>query len=207
MLTIDHVVYAVRDLDAAAAQVLEEHGLASVPGGQHPQWGTENRIIPLGGAQYLELLAVVDPTIAATTHLGRTLTALTAEGDHWFAMCLATDELEEVAAHTHLDVVAGSRTLPDGGVVAWRGAGIDDPGRTPDLPFLIFWDEQDHHPGAMLVEHPCGATGLAWVEVEGDAARFTDWVQGAPLSVRFHAGEPGVRAVALRVPGGQLVWR
>ncbi|MEP6759374.1 MAG: VOC family protein [Actinomycetota bacterium] len=208
MLTIDHVVFAVRDLDEAAEHVLEEHGLASVPGGVHPRWGTANRIIPLGNAQYLELLAVVDPDVAATTPLGRALAATTAAGDGWFAMCLATDEIESVAGRLDLDVVPGSRALPDGGLVSWRGAGLEDAIRTRDLPFFIAWDvPMSLHPGSMPIEHPRGATGIAWVEVDGDQARFTAWVDAAPLPVRFHAGEPGVRAVALPTPTGQVVWR
>jgi len=208
VLRIDHVVFAVRDLDAAATRLLEELGLASVPGGVHPRWGTGNRIIPLGDAQYLELLAVIDPGVAETTQLGRTMQALTADGDAWFAMCLATDDIETVAGRVGLDVVPGSRTLPDGQKVSWRGAGIDDPARTPDLPFFISWDVPESlHPGATSVEHPCGATGIDWVEIDGDQARFTRWVDGAPLPVRLHAGEPGIRAVSLHTAGGQLVWR
>ena len=208
MLRIDHVVFAVQDLDAAATRVLEELGLASVPGGVHPHWGTGNRIIPLGDTQYLELLAVIDPSVAATTNLGRTLQALTADGDAWFAMCLATDEIDAVAARVGLDVVAGSRSLPDGRLVSWRGAGIEAPARTPDLPFFIAWDmPEELHPGATPIEHPCGATGIDWVEIDGDQARFTDWVDGAPLPVRLHTGEPGVRAVSLQTGRGQLVWR
>src|SRR5687767_15772991 len=40
------------------------HGLASVDGGRHRDFGTANRIIPLGST-YLELVAVVDPGAAA----------------------------------------------------------------------------------------------------------------------------------------------
>jgi len=58
VLQIDHVVYAVGDLDAAATRVREEFGLASVPGGVHPQWGTGNRIIPLGDGRTLTILGV-----------------------------------------------------------------------------------------------------------------------------------------------------
>ena len=208
MLRIDHVVFAVRELDAAATRILEELGLASVPGGVHPHWGTANRIIPLGDRQYLELIAVIDPAVAATTHLGRTLQARTSEGDAWFAMCLASDDIESVAARVGLEVTAGSRTLPDGQTVSWRGAGIDDPARTADLPFFIAWDVPEAlHPGETPIEHPCGATGIEWVEIDGDQARFTAWVEGAPLPVRLHTGEPGVRAVSLQTPRGQLVWR
>jgi hypothetical protein len=36
MLRIDHVVYAVRDLDDAAERFRRDHGLDSTPGGRHP---------------------------------------------------------------------------------------------------------------------------------------------------------------------------
>ena len=88
-LRIDHVVYAVRDLDAAATRFDETYGLGSVSGGVHPRWGTANRIISLGDARYLELISIVDPEVAATTVLGQAIADRIADGDRWFALCLA----------------------------------------------------------------------------------------------------------------------
>ena len=70
MLWIDHVVLACADLDVAAAHLLERHGLASVPGGRHPGWGTANRIVPLGGS-YVELITVVDAEEALQSQFGK----------------------------------------------------------------------------------------------------------------------------------------
>src|SRR4051794_41897410 len=61
---LDHLILAVADLDAGAAALTAAIGLAVEPGGVHPDWGTENRIVPLGEA-YLELVAVADPEVAA----------------------------------------------------------------------------------------------------------------------------------------------
>src|SRR3954471_20867671 len=69
-MRIDHVIYACADLDAAAARVEAELGVAARGGGRHEPIGTRNRIVPLGGG-YLELLAVADPTEAAASDLGR----------------------------------------------------------------------------------------------------------------------------------------
>ena len=82
MLSIDHAVLAVADLDGAGERIFREHGLASVPGGVHPAWGTANRIIPMG-ADYLELISVVDPRSPAprssvATSCGSRRTAMTA---------------------------------------------------------------------------------------------------------------------------------
>src|SRR5437870_12281035 len=116
-MRIDHAVYAVRELDVAGERLLARHGLESVPVGRHPRWGTANRIVPLGD-DYVELLAVVDPDVGVTTTLGRALLDLTAEGDRWFAICLADDDLEATASRLDLALSRGSRTRPDGSVVA-----------------------------------------------------------------------------------------
>ena len=58
-MELDHVLIACTDLEAAAREVEARIGLASVEGGRHRDWGTANRIVPLGSS-YLELVAVVD---------------------------------------------------------------------------------------------------------------------------------------------------
>ena len=48
-MQIDHAIIGARDIDAVADRLWERHGLASLPGGRHPGWGTHNRIVPLAG--------------------------------------------------------------------------------------------------------------------------------------------------------------
>jgi Glyoxalase-like domain len=207
-LRIDHVVYAVGDLDAAAARFDEAYGLVSTPGGVHPRWGTANRIIALGDARYLELIAIVDADVALASALGRAIADRIAHGDRWFALCLADDAIEGTAERLGLALKPGSRTLPDGREVAWRGAGIDDPRRTSDLPFFIAWTgEPGAHPGARRTPHPSGASDIAWVEIAGDAERFRAWTGDSSVPVRFVDGEPGVVAVGLTSAEGELVIR
>lgn len=59
MLRLDHVVFAVGDLDEAAVRFREKLGLDSVAGGLHERWGTANRIVALG-EEYVELVAAID---------------------------------------------------------------------------------------------------------------------------------------------------
>jgi hypothetical protein len=199
---IDHVVLAVRDLERSAERLWHEHGVRSVPGGRHPQWGTGNMIAPLGSS-YLELLGVVDVEVGARTVLGRTLTSLSADGDRWFSVCLADDRIEETAARLGLTVEPGSRTRPDGMEVRWRGAGIDERGDDLWLPFFIAWDvPPELHPGAAPAEHRIDAEGIAWVEVGGDDERLRDWLGGEPVPIRVVAGEPRIHAVAIALADG-----
>jgi len=199
---IDHVVYAVRDLDEAALRWADAYGLGSVPGGHHPRWGTANRIVPLGD-DYLELLAVVDPD--ADSALARTLRGLTSDGDRWFSICVADDEIEAAAARLGLAVEPGARTRPDGAEVRWRGAGIEDPARPPWLPFFIAWDgPRELHPARMEVPpHPSGAAGIGSVEVGGDVETLRAWLGDDDLPIEVVSDEPGVRAVHLMTAGGE----
>ena len=57
---IDHVVIAVADPDAAAAELTERVGLAFTAGGRHEGLGTFNKIAFLGDG-YLELMGVPNP--------------------------------------------------------------------------------------------------------------------------------------------------
>lgn len=139
MMRLDHAVLAVRDLQASAARLWVEHGLRFVPGGRHPGWGTANMIAPLGGS-YVELLSVVDREVGPTTVLGRTLLDLSVDGDRWFSVFVADDDIDATAARLGLAVEPGSRTRPDGIEVRWRGAGIEDRGDELWLPFFITWD-------------------------------------------------------------------
>jgi hypothetical protein len=202
---LDHVVLAVRDLEASAARLWEEHGLRFRPGGTHPRWGTANMIAPLGGT-YLELLAVVDPDVDPNTVLGRSLLDRSAVGDRWWSVCLGDDDLEATAARLGLDVQPGSRLRPDGIEVRWRGAGIDQRGSDLWLPFFIAWDVPPQlHPGAADADHRVDVRGISWVEVGGDEDRLRAWLGGADVPIRVVDGEPGVHAVALALADGGLV--
>jgi hypothetical protein len=168
VLSVDHVVFAVADLDAAATRFLRDAGLASVPGGRHPRWGIANRIVPLGDA-YLELIAVEDPTAATASPFGRAVAGATTDGDRWLTWAVRDDRLDATAARLGLTIEAGERARPDGQTLRWRNAGIEDPTRSPDLPFFIVWDGPEAmHPGRTLLEDPSRADGIAWIELGGD---------------------------------------
>jgi len=89
---IDHAIIGARDIGAVADRLWERHGLASLPGGRHPGWGTHNRIVPLGGP-YLEIIGVADEHEALRDPMGRWLLANTATGDPLMAWCCETSEI------------------------------------------------------------------------------------------------------------------
>jgi hypothetical protein len=205
VLRLDHVVCAVPDLDEAAVRFREEFGLDSTEGGRHERWGTANRIVPLGD-QYLELVAALDEPVAAKIAFGRGVLERATGGGGWFTMAVVADDLDAVATRLGLEIGSGSRARPDGQTVRWRMAGLDDPRREPWMPFFLTWDVPDElHPGRARAGHGVRATGLAWVEVGGDAERLRTWLGGDELPIRVTDDEPGIHRVAITTPDGELV--
>ncbi len=205
MHRIDHVVLVVPDLDAAAERIRGELGLGSVAGGRHPAWGTGNRIIPLG-REYVELLAVVDRAAAAASPVGTWVSDAAAAGDRLAAWCVSTDDLDAVAGWRGLAVTSGTRTLPDGGSLAWRSAGLDEVRTRPYLPFFIDWEvPEELHPGRSKVDHLVEPAGISRLEVSGDASELRVWLDDADLPVRVLDGPPGLRSIGIAMKGGEVV--
>jgi hypothetical protein len=183
-MRIDHVIYATADLDAAAARVASEIGIAAIAGGRHDRIGTHNLIVPLGGG-YLELLAVADPQEAARSTLGSAIQRRIAEhGDGLFAWAVVVDDVTPVAQRLETEVTTISRK----GLTA-RLTGVAEAMREPTLPFFICRDHGIRDPS-----DAGGAGGIAWLEVGGDAGRLERWLDGADLPVRVVDGESGVHA-------------
>jgi hypothetical protein len=119
--------------------------------------------------------------------------------------CLATDELDAVAARLGLTVEAKSRVLPDGTRLGWRLAGLPAALDNPSLPFFIEWDvAPGRHPGRMRTEHAAAAEGIASVTVGADPSELSAWLGGASLPVHLE-GSPGVNSVTVATASGDIV--
>ena len=187
-LAIDHVILATRDIEATAACLEGDHGLASLPGGRHAGHGTGNRIVPLGSA-YIEIMGIVDEAEAAASPMGSWLREMTAEGARLAALCLRTDApgFDATAEHLGLRPLPMSRDAPRGLTLSWRLAGLPEAMADPSHPFFIDWQvPPEHHPAHGAVPHRVEPDGFAWVELAGD-----------PEAIRGRLGDdvPGVRVV------------
>lgn len=205
MITIDHVILLVDDLDEAADLMLEEHGLASVVGGRHPGVGTGNRIVPLGDA-YLELMAVADEREAAASPVGRWALA----GERWpprvAAVCMRTDDLDALAHRLELEPAPGSRARPDGSVLAWRTVGLEHLVAPGGLPlFFIEW-ETDHEdlPGRAPAPHRVAPTGRLQATLSGDLGVIGERL-GGNLPLGIVEGPPGVARVVVETRQHQVI--
>jgi len=201
-LELDHVVIAVADLETAAQELEARHDLTSVEGGRHPDWGTANRIVPLGET-YRELIAVADAVTAEQSEPGRWVAG--AQPGRPLGWAVRTRNLGEVARRLDLPVSAGSRTTPDGEVLRWRSAGLEQSVAEPALPFFIEWDTKTPFPGRARVLHPAGPVELARLKLEGDRRRLAAWLGEHHLPITVQEGEPALAGIVLESPAGEIV--
>jgi hypothetical protein len=137
---IDHLVIAVPDLAAAAAEVTEKVGLAFTAGGRHAGLGSFNRIAFLGDF-YLELMGVDDRAAAERWPIGAAAVRALEGGGGFATWALADPVIRVTVARlrangSHIGPVTyGSRERPDGERVEWWSASPPELG--PDRPPLL----------------------------------------------------------------------
>lgn len=205
MLAIDHVIVTVADPASWARQLEDRTGLAAVPGGRHEGLGTSNWILPLGDT-YLELMTVADRGEAERSALGRWVIEQTRGGDRLAAVCLRTDDIDDVADRTGHRPQAMSRNAHDGSALHWQLVGLDAAMSNERLPFFIQWDIADgQHPGAIAADHRVRPRGLTWIEHGGDADRLGSWLGDHALPIRWVDEPPGPRRVAIATTEGTVV--
>ncbi len=204
---VDHVIYAVADLDEGASRFRQEFGLDSIAGGRHPAWGTANRIVPLGH-EYVELVAVVDREQAATAPFGAAVMTALAAGRPLLGWAVATRELRSVAERLSLDVTPGVRRRPDGSVLRWELAGVAPALRSGALPFFIQWEVRpEEHPGAAAVEHAVKPRRIASIDLAVGVDTLAAWLGQHALPLRITSGPEALSAVTIATAGSEIVLR
>jgi Glyoxalase-like domain len=201
---LDHVLIAVADLEAAAAAFDERFGLASVEGGRHGAWGTANRIVPLG-ANYIELVGVVDEAVAAESTFGRWIAEGASPAGRPIGWAVRTDALDDVAKRLGLTVTDGSRKTPSGELLRWRSAGVEQAIAYPALPFFIEWGPGTALPGTTAITHAAAPVAISRLDLDGDRERVDGWLADDTLPLVVRDGRPRLTAVRLRTAWGEVV--
>ncbi|QIX28171.1 VOC family protein [Nocardioides sp. JQ2195] len=208
-MRLDHLSFAAGpDGLAATAQRLGKLlGKEFTDGGIHPRFGTRNRILPLAGHTYLEVVEVLDHPASDKAPFGQAVRARSALGGGWLGWVVAVDEISSVEQRLGREAVAGNRHRPDGTELQWKQIGVNGLISDPQLPFFIEWiSSSDDHPSH-------GASddfSLACLEIAGDPHRVSEWLGEtveSPLEdvkVEWVApnGTPGVVAAQFQTPNG-----
>jgi catechol 2,3-dioxygenase-like lactoylglutathione lyase family enzyme len=210
LTALDHVVLAVRDLDAAARTYARLLGRAPTWRGEHPVLGTRNALFRLENA-HLELLA---PAPGAG---GWLVQRLDAAGEGPFALAFATPDAAAFARE------AEARGLRPGPVQKGLGRDVDS-GAFREWLFVLLPPEATRGVGMLAIEHrsppellppspPLGPAeacvrGVDHVVVQtqdGDAARI---LYGEKLGLRLALDREfpqwGARLLFFRVGGATV---
>lgn len=189
MLEFDHIAVCCTDLEAGVVAIETALGVPLAGGGRHDSMGTHNRLLSLGGRDYLEVIAI-DP---AAPPPGR---------PRWFALdhftgpprpvawVMRCDDLDHELAR--LGPGPGVATEVARGPYRWRMA-VPPNGRLPFEgvhPALIEW--QGAHPALSLPESGCR---LARLTVRHPLALdLSERIGPRDQRLRFISGPPGIVA-------------
>ncbi len=208
MLELDHLVVACLDLDDGEAWLRERLGVPLVPGGQHPGWGTHNRLLQLGGGVYLELIAP-DPSQPAPKAPrpflldDDAMRARLKRRPHLVHWLVRTDDLDR--ALRGLGYLPGAVVPMTRGTLRWRIT-VPTGGRPAGdglLPSVIQWDvPAAERPTARL---PDAGVALAGLTIRGPRAIVERRPRVvAPVAIEWveTRDEPGLSA-SLAGPAGR----
>lgn len=145
---LDHLVYAVPDLNDACDELERDWGIRPSRGGQHAAWGTHNALLDLGDERYLEIigraLELRPPSDARPFRLD---TLETAHLVTWALRVSRIDDHVTRARHRGYDPGSAapmSRVTPSGGRLTWKLTRVDLSAEYGLVPFLIEWGATPH---------------------------------------------------------------
>jgi hypothetical protein len=204
-LKLDHLVYAVPDLESAIDRFSRQLGSVPVLGGRHEGLGTHNAILPLAGETYVELMAA-DPTLPAPD-TARPFGLDLLQGPRLVTWAVRSRNIEADAKRS-LErgydpgiVFEMSRKQPCGQTLNWKlslrrealGDGL--------VPFVIDWGSA-RHPAAAADSIPCALSNFSAQHPDPQPVRDALAALGVELSVD-RASTPSLRA-RLTGPAGVL---
>ncbi len=207
MLPLDHLVYAVPDLEVAVDELAESLGAVAIPGGRHPGLGTRNAILPLEGGCYLELIARDEEADAPRGPRPFGLDGLAAPRlVTWAARSTRLDDDVEAARDRGFDpgvIAPVDRAQPDGTRLRWRLTLREDPGAGGLVPFLIDWGEAPHPSTASAAV--CRVE--AFTGTHPEPAPVLEMLAALGVALPVEAGEPAGLRASLIGPEGVVVLR
>jgi len=145
-LSLDHFIYAGRDLEQMRAGFESLTGVQANLGGRHPGLGTRNALASLGKSVYFELLAA-DHEQRLEDNMGGRIKDF--EVPRLLAYMLKAQDLEGVQQtlsrhQISSDLFDAQRTTPDGRTLRWRLLVPRDNPFGDHVPKFIDWLDTTH---------------------------------------------------------------
>ena len=205
---LDHLVYAVGDLETAMADFEERSGVKPSYGGQHVGLGTHNAVFNIGEGAYVELLA---PDPSQPESKGPLPFGIDASAEPrlvtWAAKASqlgARVDAARAAGFDPGDVTPISRRLPDGSLLEWELTSRDDaPGGDGLIPYLIDWGDVPHP--TTRATSGCRLTEFRGEHPDPDAVQQMLDAMGVELTLR--QADTATLVAIIETPRGALTLR
>lgn len=200
---IDHIVYSVKDLEAACNELEELLGVRPVFGGYHRTQGTKNALLHLGGQVYLELLAIDESNtkIEAPRWMGIDLI----DNRQITRWALKSSNLEGDSAILKKqdvrlgEIHGGQRKMTNGGLLTWRLVMPTSEPSIDVLPFMVDWQASGHHPTDKLLK------GCKLVELKifhPEVAAIQEVLQDLEVNLKVEKAESARVKIVVESPNG-----
>lgn len=152
--SLDHLVYAVPDLDAATRAFAAATGVVPAFGGAHVGRGTRNVLVGFGETSYLEIIGP-DPDHPADPGAAVPFGVDTLTSPRLVTWAVHPADIARAAAASaaagadHGAIGPLSRRTPDGALLEWRLASAHPAPLDGVTPFLIDWGATPHPASAL----------------------------------------------------------
>lgn len=144
MLHLDHILYAVPNLQKGIADFEKLTGVRPAYGGKHPKLGTHNALVSLGEEIYLELIAPDPDRGIPFENMIFDIGKINAPKIITWA-ARSTDINELGAKIQILGIEDGKRITEDGAVLKWKTARMTEfTDHSGIVPFVIQWVSAPH---------------------------------------------------------------
>lgn len=175
MIALDHVTLGTASLADGAAALRDALGIDIPPGGKHPDMSTHNRVVNVGDARFLELIAVDPdaPPVPRKRWFGLddpAVQARIATAPRGVGWVVRTDDLDRVVATSPVELGEARRmsrgertwrlTVPEAGAMPYDGL----------VPGFIEWSPGPHPSQAMQFLGP-KLEGIEMRHPEAEALR------------------------------------
>ncbi len=204
---LDHIVYAVPDLDHAVAELERATGVRAAAGGSHPGFGTRNALLGLGERRYLE---VIGPDPAQQPSGGPLPFGIEAISSPriatWAAWAGDLESRVEEARQRGYDpgaVLELEREAPDGTRYHWRLTFSVETEGDGLVPFLIDW-------GASAHPTDSAPTGCRLAHFHGEHPRpepIRNQLAALGVELEVRSGQSPALIAELNTPNGRVSLR
>jgi hypothetical protein len=205
-LALDHLLLAINDRDQGMEWIENKFGVKPAIGGNHPGLGTRNALLSLGPNCYLEIIAPDPDQKTYTFHLDiRTIT--TPQIITW---CVGTKDIEALVKkvkESGFDIMgpfAGSRARPDGKILKWKTAFIQEKfgvNNVDPVPFFIEWAKDSIHPSQ---DSPEGCTLHSFEIEHPQAGKLQEVLKTLGLDVKVNQSQNAKLVATIASPKGEL---